>query len=392
VSDVRPPDGSPPPQEPGAAGGPAPAAAPVSPGALAWQRFAQTLHAQGLIAEPALPPRGEGTTPWPVRVASGTGAWLASLLVLGSVGAVLGPLMNTAGGRGVVGALLTVVVAAWMRSRIDPASGRLREGAFAGQLGLAFALVGAALLASSLVEVRVPDVARCLLGAALALVLWAANPEPAFRFLAACAAVLALWAAGMLMRIEPLVTWGLAAACAALWLTQARWAAAGRLAAVEPFAWAVSLALLGSQLMDLGMRELGSTSLGRELHIAGPALRSIGLGAVLAASTWVAHRRISGTPRPLAGVLIVAGALAFAAIAWRTPGVGASLIAWVVGVAAGRALLQSLALCALAGYLYALYWSMAATLMDKGLAMLASGVVLAGLAGAVHLLRRRAVR
>ena len=79
-----------------------------------------------------------------------------------------------------------------------------------------------------------------------------------------------------------------------------------------------------------------------------------------------------------APLLIGLFSVLLAAAAWRTPGVVACLLVWLLGTWAGRSQLVWYALAGLAAYLGMRYYALDMDLMDKGVAMIVVAAVLLG--------------
>ena len=67
----------------------------------------------------------------------------------------------------------------------------------------------------------------------------------------------------------------------------------------------------------------------------------------------------------------------------------ACLLAWLLAMAAGRGPIAGLALVGLGWYLLRLYYGLEASLLGKGIALMATGAVLMVLYGVVRRLARR---
>ncbi|HQD83258.1 MAG TPA: DUF4401 domain-containing protein [Quisquiliibacterium sp.] len=178
--------------------------------------FEPALRRAGLIDGP-LPPAPPDGGPWYLQAVSGFGAWLAALLVLSMLGGLVGDLWSSTGARMLIGGALCAGAAVVARRAQAQAAGA-REGAFLAQFMLACALAGIALLGSVVVEHVHGSVRQAGALALLAAVLLAANPERVHRALMAWMLVVSVIAALWLLKLEPLISIGLAAVTAALWL------------------------------------------------------------------------------------------------------------------------------------------------------------------------------
>ncbi len=352
---------------------------------MTWSEFVQRLRTAGLLdAQAPDPVRGDASMPWHIRIASGIGAWFAAAFVLGSLGGLLSPLLREAAGRALLG-IAACALAAWVMRR-PGREGRPapRDGAFASQVALAVSISGAVLLVSAILDGTRDVTLQGLVIAAIAGVLWWVNPEPLHRGLSAASMVGALVMVLLYQRIEPVTTLLVAVASVVLWLSQPRWVASGHAAMAVPAGLALVASLLLLQLPDAMLLVRGGGGGELDWLVGGQAvLRAAGLAIVLAATGIVIARRVTGVPAAAAAsaragvpVAIVAACLLLAAAAWRTPGVLASLLAWTLGMATGRAQLVTMAWAGLAGYLWLQYWSMQVDLMTKGLVLVGTAAAL----------------
>lgn len=348
--------------------------------------FEPALRRAGLIDGP-LPPAPPDGGPWYLQAVSGFGAWLAALLVLSMLGGLVGDLWSSTGARMLIGGALCAGAAVVARRAQAQAAGA-REGAFLAQFMLACALAGIALLGSVVVEHVHGSVRQAGALALLAAVLLAANPERVHRALMAWMLVVSVIAALWLLKLEPLISIGLAAVTAALWLGQARWAAAGLLPVTAPVGVACAGMLVLLQAPDVVPPEVASQAPFALDATRSALVRCAGLAVVLAAAGILVARRVGdeGLPVDSAGrtrssrapLLIGLFSVLLAAAAWRTPGVVACLLVWLLGTWAGRSQLVWYALAGLAAYLGMRYYALDMDLMDKGVAMIVVAAVLLG--------------
>ena len=369
--------------------------------------FEPALRRAGLIDGP-LPPAPPDGGPWYLQAVSGFGAWLAALLVLSMLGGLVGDLWSSTGARMLIGGALCAGAAVVARRAQAQAAGA-REGAFLAQFMLACALAGIALLGSVVVEHVHGSVRQAGALALLAAVLLAANPERVHRALMAWMLVVSVIAALWLLKLEPLISIGLAAVTAALWLGQARWAAAGLLPVTAPVGVACAGMLVLLQAPDVVPPEVASQAPFALDATRSALVRCAGLAVVLAAAGIIVARRVGDEvprvggegPRPVGDGLPVRGdglpvdgagrtrssrapllvglfCVLLTVAAWRTPGVVACLLVWLLGTSAGRSQLVWYALAGLAAYLGMRYYALDMDLMDKGVAMIVVAAVLLG--------------
>lgn len=330
----------------------------------------QHLFAEGRVddAVPDLPDPG---TPWPLRLLAGVGAWIATPLLLGFIGLLLGDLLASPNVALVLGPLLAAGTVPLLR---QPAS------EFVHQAATVVSLVGLLLFAWGLsggLDLGDRPVAAALAIAAAAL--FAVSREPVHRF--ACAGV-ALAAAAWLLAgpngarlalLQPLLAWLAAAA----WLVDARlepqrdriWREA-----VPPAAWAATLAALVLAWIAPHLRDPVASAGAVPMAVAGSGWLALALfPAVALALLW--PRRTQLGPVALALLLLASLVLAWS---WRgAPMIGLALSLLLLAFAAGIPALLALALAALAGGLVAYYYQLAVPLLDKALGLAVAGALLA---------------
>ena len=347
-----------------------------------WQAFGARLAQEGLVPSPALPARKREGLPGFVTVLSGFGAWLGAIFLLAALSTLSLAWLDSASGRAVAG-IVICALCAWRTRRRPP-------GAFMAQFLTAVGVAGMLLAASAALDA--PSAMRALPFAvvAAAAAMLAANPEPVSRLLMAIFMVSGLAVAALQWALVPAACVALAAASAALWLRQGSWAARNWGAVLAPVAAACTGALVllpalagaGAQSLAGLMAEVAAVDLARTLAAwQGRWLAPTGLAAVLAVAIVSLRReRVRATDargslgRFAAAVMASAALLALAC--WNAPGILACLLAWIVGMAAARPIIAWLGLVGIVLYLFQLYYSFDTTLLAKGVALLAAGMLL----------------
>ena len=341
--------------------------------------FESLLQRDGLLCGP-LPAAAPDGGPWYLQAVSGFGAWLAALLVLSMLGGLLSDLWSSMSARLLVGGALCAGAAFIARSTAARPAGT-REGAFLAQFTLAFGLAGIALVGSAIFDGVRGNVPQATALAALAAVLLVANPERVHRAFMAWMLVVAGTSALWMLRLEPAVSIVLAVVTAALWLGQARCAAAGLLPVTAPIGVACAGVLVLLQVPDVVPRDVAADVPFALDGVRSAMLRCLGIAAVLAVAGVLIARRVAidaqADVRRAPYVLAVFCAV-LAAAAWRTPGIVACLLVWLLGVWAGRSQLVWYGLAGLAAYLGMRYYALDMTLMHKGVAMIVVAGVLLG--------------
>jgi uncharacterized membrane-anchored protein len=191
----------------------------------------------------------------------------------------------------------------------------------------------------------------------------------------------------------------LAAVSSLLWLRQGAWSARGWGGLLTPLAASCTAGLVllpafagggATSLSNLLVTEAHADLVRALASWQGTWLAPAGLATFLVVSIIVICRELrpagatAGMPgRRDAALFVAAALLAFAC--WRAPGILACLLAWTLGVAAARPMVAWLGLAGMVPYLFQLYYSLDTTLLGKGMALLAAGLLMLALR---HLLRR----
>lgn len=346
-----------------------------------WTDFGAALHREGLVADPVLPARAAGGLPWYSHAASALGAWFAAMFLLGFLGGLLYMLWETWPLRALAGVALCAAAIALVRKRDSP---------FFAQFALAVGIAGVSLLLSAVVAIHLGTRGHLLVCCCVFAALWWLNPEPVHRALMALGAVSCGCAALLMFRLEPFVTLLASAASIAIWLNQARWAVRGIDDRIGPLGHACALALLTLQVVDLLPKDLTTA---RWLPFSAAIWRATILAIALAAAALLIAQRLhrqqrTVIPASLPPIICVAVTL-IALATWRMPGVLACLLVWLLGTWAGRAQLSWIALAGLTGYLTMQYYAQQTTLMQKGVTLLVTGLVLAAIMGVLRWMRGR---
>ena len=317
--------------------------------------------------------------PWYMTALSGFAAWFAALMLLVAWMMSLGDqsLPNLFGG----GILLLAAI------------GLLRgNGAFVTQLGLAFSMLGQALLVFFIAELELPSPASLQLPALLALLvaigMLMVPAGSAHRFLCALATMLGLVLlvdSHYLLSIHAVV---LAALAVWLWLRRSSWAGSPQAPLIRAVAGAATLAAL--VLGIVGQPSMGGLRwfLASEPDAGGWIAWLYPLGAalvLLATLTWLT-RGVQGPVR----LACLSGALVLAALGSPAPGLLVAAALWLVVFQACDRLWCVLVGVGVAFYLGDLYYSLHITLLVKSILLAASGLVLLLLRQLVLMPLRRA--
>lgn len=336
----------------------------TAPGGALWE----LLVARG-VADGDVPPRSEQRSPWYVRVMLGIAGWIGALFLLGFVGAVFAFVIEHAFAAVAVGALTCAGAALIFRSS--------RTGDFAAQFGLAVSIAGQGLIAYGLAEgfgMKLWPVALSM--AVVQAALFVLIPNFVHRVWVAWtgvfAAALALGDVGLHALALSLAT----AAFAWVWVrefdfgTQAEAARAG----------GYGLALASMQLAFMHGDQLWNSLLdGHGVNSANAAVVRLGTALSAAVIFWAVVlllRRERVALGSATGRIALGGAAIVGLASLQAPGIGPAIAILVVGHANGNRVLAGLGVLALLGYLSQYYYALHATLLEKSIILICSGIAL----------------
>lgn len=319
------------------------------------------------LASGAMPPARALPVPWFVRLMQGFAGWIGALFVLMFAGAAFSALFDSTPAGLLIGCM--ACGAAGMLFRLKP------DSDFMGQFGLAVSLAGQMLVMFALGRALQYQLGPAsLLIAVFQAILFVALPHPAHRVWSAWASAMALMLAANFWHWQNLAPPLLGAACAALWLNEARWPRQAELARAGGYGLALAL------IVTLAFTQGGSASeLGFLLKVVpvrngwlGPILN----GLVLVATLWQLLERARIGPRSPVGTRLLAVAAILAVTTWKAPGLVPAVLILVLGFAGGERPLFALGVLALLSYMGIYYYSLEASLLFKATLMLGTGALL----------------
>lgn len=331
---------------------------------MLWER----LNAAGL-ADGQIPQAGEARSPWFVRAMLGIAGWIGASFLLSFVGAVLAFLLKSAGASFVAGAGACAVAVFVFRAA--------PKNDFIAQFGLAVSLAGQAMMtfgAAQWIERSATGIALYIaLQQALLFVL---VPSFVHRFwsawTAALAATYAMLDAGWFAFAPAIVT----ASFAWVALSEFRWAGRGEMVRAAMYGLAVAAVMNAMAYGELaGYLVHGGR---RVFPLGEPGLwlaRLASVGVLVATVAALLRREGLGFASGQ-GRVGLAGALILGAASIKAPGVGPAAAILVLGFANGDRVLRGMGVVALLGYLSHYYYSLHATLLEKSLLLMATGVAL----------------
>lgn len=319
---------------------------------------------EGLLTEPQLEAlRGEASktasgTPWFVRALVGAGAWVASIFVL--VLLAMMDVFNTKAGAAGVG-LVLLGLGSLLR--------RFTRGDFAVQLAISLGMAGAAMIVFGAID----DTATALATAfVVAVVIIAAFPDTAMRFLATCVASGSTVLLFHELKLGPDAGVALIAVLAGLtWICEARLHRNGWTAALQtPVGFGLVFSLLA--ILVAAVTELD------QAFLIGPAsAASITLATVVLIVAILQEHRVRLLSEP--ALVAAAAALVLGGVMFESPGVMAAF--FVAGLAFHRRnpILLGLAITTLVVFVVFFYYRLEVTLLLKSGVLCGSGLLLLGL-------------
>jgi len=326
-----------------------------------WSTLFQELQAAGVRKDATIPafPPVRTATPWVSRVLLGVCGWIAGLLALISLGAIVVGMFNNVAMLSAVGVIAIGVAAVLYRT--------VGRNELLLQFALATSIAGQLSLAAALLDSnRLSSTTTALAMAALQVLLVVIMPNAVHRFLSTLFAAIALGFAAYKLHAMPILALGLSLATAGVWLSEVRWQCAGFAEWLRPIAYALAIALLG---LPMASPETSFWGLGHT-PIRADAWSAFAYLPACALLLWGLVRQASG--RVQFGA--TAACAAMIAVAAYVPGVTVALVVALLGFAAGSVVLVGAALCAMVAYLGVYYYLLESTLLVKSIALMLSGV------------------
>jgi hypothetical protein len=347
--------------------------------------FAQ-LHAEGLVASPA-PPALPAPNPWYVRAMLGVSGFIAALFVLGFVAMFIPRLVESPQGLLFAGLVLCTLAVVLYRARGggDAVEQFALALSLAGQVGVCIALFWWWHDATR--EGVLEGVPPALMFAAFECALLLLVPNFLHRFVCALAALAAVYWALQNPHLSPL---DLLAPLALGWASNALWLGPQRKsnheqapkmallndpALARPVAYACALVLLGLGLFSHWsgaiMYRIDSEVLTLDALRWRTYLRA---AAHLLPLLWLAWRLTPAASAQRVAALLAC--LLLGALTWRVPYIASALLLTVLGFAAGNRLLLGAGVLALLHAVGWYYYSLDITLLQKSIALAATGAAL----------------
>lgn len=301
----------------------------------------------------------EVRSPWYVRLFAGFSAWIAALLLIGFL--YLADVL-----QGEVGALITGIILIIVALGINIA---IRRNDFMSQLGLAFSLAGQTLFIVGLVEIFDDSIIVPLLIIAVEVGLIIAYQDRFHRFLSVLIIVGTLLSViydqGAYDLVHVLI-FGLALGAILLHQRENRFLVSGKGELVQPVGIGIAASLLGLLILPIG--EL--------LFIQRWWITTLMLLAVLLYLAWEVAEDLQLSKSPGAIPWLLVGSLMLAIPAVRMPGILGASIVLLLGFWRNNRTLTGLASVFLLYYVGAFYYYLGSTLLEKSLALTATGVIL----------------
>ena len=318
---------------------------------------------QGIMDEAqAAACRQQAEMPWFAALLSGMAAWLAALLLAGSV---LLPFIDVGGVSMLIAALVLLGVAI----------GLLRQQrVFAGQLGLALSLAGQALLVYAVADWMEFDHYRSVAGMVVLVAAVMLRVPALFLHRLACV-LLEMGAVMVLLGWHwlPLFCSVLAIMAVLLWLGRPRWATSRNAGLYRALASAATLVALAVPALDYFYVWGG---IGKPLSVTAWQgwLPPLLVGALLL-STCIWLLRKSPVMHLLGGAAV---ALILSVLGHQTPGFLIAAALWLALFQAGERFWCILVGIGASLYLGQLYYGLHMTLLHKSILLMLCGVVLLG--------------
>ena len=331
-----------------------------------WQR----LLGAGLV-NGEVPPARAPESPWYVRVMLGIAGWIAAIFLLAFIGAALAWVLDSKVAAVVIG-LITIGVA-WLLLR------KWSGNEFSTQFALAISFAGQVLFAFGVFNASDrldTEVGAWLFLAVLQIVLAIVMPNSIHRF---CSAYIAAAAFYMVLRAVALPWLGpaiLLAIAARGWLNEFR--SPGRGTVIRPAAYGLVLATVSISMAERWYTSMTYESITEQsiLQLYAPWLGALLLGAVLLWVVFSLLRRGGLAITSRFGAISFIGAVVLTLASLKAPGVTIGVCILLLGYAHRNLVLTGIGIISLLAYIFAYYYQMDVTLLDKAQSLGMLGVVL----------------
>jgi hypothetical protein len=332
-----------------------------------------SLLLQSSLVQETMPQQDEKHSPWFVRAMLGVAGWLGAMCLVGFVGAGMATSTLETGAYWVIGAFACGGAAGLFHLN--------RKGDFVAQFGLAVAIAGQSLMLIGMGRwISQSSTTVALIVAVQQAILFMVMPNFVHRVWAAGTSALALCMAmgGLDLHalILPLLTAGLAAA----WLREFELPKKNEM--MRSCGYGITLTALLASYMSPGefdWRRDNSNPMDPEflqtLAYAGTAITVVVM--IGAALLLLQREKVVLTSGVGKAALALAIVLALASI--EAPGLAPTALILLLGFANGNRVLTGLGIVALLGYLSYYYYSLHATLLEKSVLMMLTGLALLGL-------------
>jgi hypothetical protein len=335
------------------------------------QSLWEALSERGLV-QGDQPVVSEARAPWFVRVMLGIAGWIGALFLLGFVGAGFVFVMKNSGVQFLVGAGACAAAVAIFRAA--------PKNDFVAQFGLAVSFAGQALMVAAAVQ----WFDRSTIGIALFIAL-----QQAVLFILVPNFVHRLWTAwsGALAAAYALLDAGLfaftpaATTLAFAWVALSQFRLASHGSIVRAGMYGLALAAAQTAVMHGGLAYSVLFGGGSRVFVLGEPGVWLGRAASFAVLAWAVAALLRREGLGLSsgpGRVGFAGALILGLVSIKAPGVAPMVVILVLGYANADRILVGLGILGLLGYLSHYYYALHATLLEKSMLLVATGIALLG--------------
>ena len=320
------------------------------------------LHRDGHVASSGVPPIdvSDVASPWYLRVLMGFMGWLGGMFVLGFFGALIAAFFSNF--VGMVLLAIGLFAGSFAIYRTAPSND------FATQFALAASIcaqVVATLAYGNAVGLGMDIMNAASFVAVMQIALVFAMPNFLHRMLSTMFAVIAMFIAAEKGLLVPVFSGVVAFAFVLLARAESTLVASGRMMFADAVINGLAVALLLPGAAYVGF-------LGNAPWMPFSLYTSIAFAMVLVGWVALSTGRLPVMQRTAA----LMGAIIYAAVTWRAPGLIASALVLLLAFGSGRRALTGFALFALVAYLSTYYYQMHMTLATKSMVLALSGASL----------------
>lgn len=306
-------------------------------------------------------------SPWYVKVLLAFSGWLAAIFLLGFIGAAFEYVFKNSGIAGLVGVIMIAGAFALLR---------LHANEFVEHLGLATSMAGQALIIYAIFDLSHPNECMAwLLLAILQSALVAVMPNFVHRVISTLVAAIALSMALDAINIPYIVGGVLLFGISFCWLNEFRYPR--QMKKMRAVGYGLVLAFVALKgAASFGYRAFSERFLHEHAILARFWLGEIVIGIVTVYVVWSLLQRYGQPMNGRLSMTTLVATLLVCTISIKVQGIAVGMVIVCLGFFGANRVLLGLGIVSLLFYISSYYYLLDATLLDKSLSLLVTGLVL----------------